>query len=73
MRKILKVNSLTVIRFIIIVELRQKHKVRTNILDLLENEMFQILCHTINAVGFLLLAIIFPVCSRGWAVDLLIC
>lgn len=74
MRKILEVNFLDVIGFIIIIiKLEQKHKVITDILDLLANEMFQILCHTISVVGFFSLAATFPAFGRGWAVDLLIC
>lgn len=58
---------------LLFIKLGQKRKVRTDILDLLANEMFQILCHTISLVGFFSLAITFPACSRAWAVDLLIC
>lgn len=58
---------------LLFIKLGQKHKVRIDILSLLANEMFQILCHTISLVGFFSLAITFPACSRGLAVDLLIC
>lgn len=58
---------------IIIIKLGQKHKVRTDILDLLANDMFQILRHRISMVGSFCWPITFPACNRGWAVDLLIC